>query len=63
MPTFTQPPPNPSTMTTAAATSASTPTDVSLSFESIKQFVEAFCSRFEQSQKLTHDLLIDLNLQ
>ena len=62
MPTFTPPPPNPSTTTTAAATSASTPTDVSLSFESIKQFAEAFCSRFEQSQKLTQDLLIDLNL-
>ena len=63
MPTFTPPPPNPSTTTTAAATSASTPTDVSLSFESIKQFAEAFCSRFEQSQKLTQDLLNDLNLQ
>jgi len=49
MPTFTPPPPNPSTMTTAAATSASTLTDVSLSFESIKQFAEDFCSRFEQS--------------
>jgi len=49
MPTFTPPPPNPSTTPTAAATSASTPSDVSFSFESIKQFAEAFCSRFEQS--------------
>ena len=49
MPTFTPPPPNPSTTAIAAATSASTPSDVSFSFESIKQIVEAFCSRFEQS--------------
>ena len=63
MPTFTPPPPNPSTTATATAPSASTTRDVSFSFESIKQFAEAFCSRFEQSQKLTQDLLIDLNLQ
>ena len=79
MPTFTPPPLNPSAMaiaaapspplpnssTTAIATapSATTTSDVSFSFESIKQFAEAFCSRFEQSQKLTQDLLIDLNLQ
>ena len=49
MPTFTPPPPNPSTTAIAAATSASTPSDLSFSFESIKQIVEAFCSRFEQS--------------
>ena len=64
MPTFMPPPPpNPSTTATATAPSASTTSDVSFSFESIKQFAEAFCSRFEQSQKLTQDLLIDLNLQ
>ena len=62
MPTFT-PPPNPSTTATAAASSASTPSDVSFTFDSIKQFAEGFLGRFEQSQKLTQDLLIDLNLQ
>ena len=63
MPTFTPPPPNPSTMATAAASSASAASNVSFSFESINQFAEAFCSIFEQSQKLTQDLLIDLNMQ
>ena len=63
LPTFTPPPPNRSTTATAAATSASTTSDVSFSFESIKQFAEVFLGRFEQSQKLTQDLLIDLNLQ
>jgi len=57
------PPPNPSTTATATAPSTSTTSDVSFSFESIKQFAEAFLGRFEQSQKLTQDLLIDLNLQ
>ena len=63
MPTFTPPPPNPSTMATAAASSASAASNVSFSFESINQFAEAFCSIFEQSPKLTQDLLIDLNIQ
>ena len=63
LPTFTPPPPNRSTTATAAATFASTTSDVSFSFESIKQFAEVFLGRFEQSQKLTQDLLIDLNLQ
>ena len=63
MPTFTLPPPNPSTTATTAASYASTSSDVSFSFDSIKQFAEAFLGRIEQSQKLTQDLLIDLNLQ
>ena len=58
MPTFT-----PFTTATAAASSASTTSDVSFSFNSIKRFAEVFLGRFEQSQKLTQDLLIDLNLQ
>ena len=63
MPTFTPPPPNPSTMATVAASSASTPSEVSLTFDSIKQFADAFLSRFEQSQKFTQDMLIDLTMQ
>jgi hypothetical protein len=63
MPTFTPPLPNSSTTATAAASSASTSSDVSFSFDSVKQFAEAFLGRFEQSQKLTQDLVIDLNLQ
>jgi len=63
MPTFTPPSPNPSITSTDAASSASTTSDVSFSFDSINQFVEAFLGRFEHSQKLTQDLLIDLNLQ
>ena len=63
MPTFTPPPPNPCTMATTASSSASTPSDVSFTFDSIKQFAEGFLGRFEQLQKLTQDLLIDLNLQ
>ena len=63
MPTFAPPLPNPSTTATAAASSTSTPSDISFTFDSIKQFAEGFLSRFEQSQKLTQDLLIDLNLQ
>ena len=64
MPTFAPPPPNPSTMATAtaAASSASTSSDVSFTLDSIKQFDESFLGRFEQSQKITQDLLIDLNL-
>jgi hypothetical protein len=57
MPTFTSPPPNPSTMATAAASSASTPSKVSFTFDSIKQFADTLLSRFEQSQKLTQDIL------
>ena len=63
MPTFAPPLPNPSTTATAAASSASTPSDVSFTFDSIKQFVKGFLGRFEQSQKLTQDLLLDLSLQ
>src|SRR6185312_9595959 len=63
MPTFVSPPPNPSTTATATISSASTPSDVSFTFDSIKQIVEGFLGRFEQSQKLMQDLLIDLNLQ
>ena len=63
MPTFAPPLPNPSTTATTASSSASTPSDVSFTFDSIKQFAEGFLGRFEQSQKLTQDLLIDLNLQ
>ena len=50
-------------MPTFAASSASTPSDVSFTFDSIKQFAEGFLGRFEQSQKLTRDLLMDLSLQ
>ena len=63
MPTFAPPPPNPSTTATTAASSVSTPSDVSFTFNSIKQFAESFLVRFEQSQKLTQDLLLDLSLQ
>ena len=62
MPTFT-PPPKPSAMATAAASSASTPSEISFTFDSIKQFADAFLSRFEQSQKFTQDMLIDLTMQ
>ena len=48
---------------TAAASSASTSSDVSFTFDSIKQFAEGFLGRVEQSQKFRQDLLIDLNLQ
>jgi hypothetical protein len=58
MSTFT-PPPSPSTM----ATSASTPRKVSFTFDSIKQFANAFLSRFEQSQKFMQDILINLTMQ
>ena len=63
MPTITLPPPNPSTTATAAASSASTPSEVSFTFHSIKQFADAFLNRFEQSQKFTQDMLIDLTMQ
>ena len=63
MPTFAPPPPNPSTTATATGLSASTPSEVSFTFDSIKQFAEGFLGRFEQSQKLTQDLLLDLSLQ
>ena len=63
IPTFTPPPPNPSTMATAAVPSACTPSEVSFTFDSIKQFADAFLSRFEQSQKFTQDILIDLSMQ
>ena len=49
MPTFAPPPPNPSTMAIADASSASTPSEVSFTFDSIKQFANAFLSRFEHS--------------
>ena len=62
MPTFAPSPPNPSTTATAAGSSASTPSNVSFTFDSIKQFADAFLSRFEQSQKLTQDILIDFSL-
>ena len=48
MPSLT--PPNPSTTTT---TSTSGPSNVSFADDSPKQFVDAFCSRFEESQRLT----------
>ena len=63
MPTFAPPLPNPSTTATAAASSASTPSEVSFTFDSIKKFADAFLSRFEQSQKFTQDILIDLSMQ
>ena len=63
MPTFTPPPPNLSTTATAAASSASTPSEVSFTFNSIKQFADAFLSRFEQSQNFTQDKLIDLTMR
>jgi hypothetical protein len=65
MPTFAPPPPNPSTATTATAavSSASTPSEVSFTFDSIRQFADAFFCRFEQSQKLTQDILLDLSMQ
>jgi len=47
MPSLT--PPNPSTTTT----STSGPSNVSFADDSPKQFVDAFCSRFEESQRLT----------
>jgi len=63
MTTFTPPPPNASTTATAAASSTSTPSEVSFTFDSIKQIADAFLSRFEQSQKFTQDMLIDLTMQ
>ena len=39
------------------------PSEVSFTFDSIKQFADAFLSRFEQSQKFTQDMLIDLTMQ
>ena len=63
MPTFALLPPNPSTTDTVVASSASTPREVSFTFDSIKQFADAFLSRFEQSQKLTQDILLDLSMQ
>ena len=63
MPTFAPPPPNPSTTATVAASSASTPSEVNFTFDSIKQFADAFLSRFEQSQKLAQDILLDLSVQ
>ena len=63
MPTFALLPPNPSTTDTAIASSASTPSDVSFTFDSIRQFADVFLSRFEQSQKLTQDILLDLSIQ
>src|SRR6185295_15678014 len=63
MPTFAPTPPNPSTTATTAASSASIPSEISFTFESIKQFADAFLSRFEQSQKFTQDMLIDLTMQ
>ena len=63
MPTFAPTPPNPSTTATTAASSASIPSEISFTFDSIKQFVDAFLSRFEQSQKFTQDMLIDLSMQ
>ena len=42
MPTFAPQPPNPSATATAGASSASTPSDVSFTFDSIKQFADAF---------------------
>jgi hypothetical protein len=63
MPTLAPPPPNPSTTPTSAASFASTSSDVSFTFDSIKQFAERLLGRFEQSQKLTQDLLLDLSLQ
>ena len=53
IPTFAPPPPNPSTTATTTASSASTPSEVSFTFDSLKQFADAFLSRFEQSQKFT----------
>ena len=50
MPRFAPPLPKQSATATAAASSASTPSDVSFTFDSIKQFDDAFLSRFEQSQ-------------
>ena len=47
MPTFAPPLPNPSTTSTAAASSASTPSDISFTFDSIKQFADGFLGRFE----------------
>ena len=63
MPIFAPPPPNTSTTATAVASSACTPSEISFTFDSIKQFAEGFLGRFEQSQKLTQDLLLDLSLQ
>jgi hypothetical protein len=63
MPTFAPPPPNPSTTSTASASSVSTPSDASFTYDSIMQFADGFLGRFEQSQKLTQDLLLDLSLQ
>ena len=58
MPTLT--PPN---LSTTSTTSTYGMNNVSFTTDSIKQFVDAFCSRFEESQKLTQDLLIDMNMQ
>ena len=63
MPTFAPPPPNPSTTAIAAVSYASTSSEISFTFDSIKQFADAFLSRFEQFQKLTQDILLDLSMQ
>jgi len=63
MPTFAPPPLNPSTTATSSASFVSTPSDASFTYDSIMQFADAFLGRFEQSQKLTQDLLLDLSLQ
>ena len=57
MPSFTQP--NPSTTTT----STSGPSNVSIANYSLRQFVDAFCSRFEELHKLTRALLIDMSMR
>ena len=57
MPTITLPTPSTTTSTSGAS-------NVSFNVNNfVKQFVDAHGSRFEESQKLTQDLLIDMNLQ
>ena len=63
MPTFAPPLLNPSTTATSSASFVSTPSDASFTYDSIMQFADVFLDRFEQSQKLTQDLLLDLSLQ
>ena len=57
MPTITLPTPSTTTSTSGSS-------NVSFNVNNfVKQFVDASGSRFEELQKLTQDLLIDMNLQ
>ena len=57
MPTITLPTPSTTTSTSGAS-------NVSFNVNNfVKQFVDALGSRFEESQKLTRELLIDMSMR